>query len=647
MPSLNLLCEKMPEISKNIDHLREKSAALPRTPGVYIMQNESGNVIYVGKSRSLRDRVSQYFHRAHDPKTTRMAASVYDFRFIVCDTEMEALALENSLIKQYTPKYNIRLKDAKSYPYIKLDIRSVWPRITMTRKRIPDGSLYFGPYSSTSTVYATIAQLERTLGIPTCKRRFPEDIGRDRPCVYYQIGRCMGVCTGEITNERYREAIDDAAAILRGGTGEVIRELNKKMLAASDALEFEEAARCRDTIDALRKIGERQKAVGSPETECDVLGLHLTEYDGEDVKFRDCATVFYIRSGYIADSEHFIFGKDEITLSVDAAQSGDDGDSPLSSFVMSLYQAREYIPPEIILSFELPEHDRALLDEYLTERSGRRVTVRTPKKGAAKYLCDMAVKDAEEHINNARVRENENDREKTLATLASLLCLETLPERIEAYDISNLGDEHITAGMVVAVNGKMKSSDYRTFKMKTVEKQDDYASMTEALSRRLAHIGDGSASLGEYPDLILLDGGEGHVSVIRSLFYERGIEIPVFGMVKDEHHKTRTLTDGESEVNIARHPDVFRLIYGIQEEVHRYTVGRMTSAKRKTLKTSTLEKIDGIGPKKAKSLLSSLGSLTAVKNADYDELCRVSGISAADAANIIAYFKNETKHSEE
>lgn len=647
MPSLNLLCEKMPEISKNIDHLREKSAALPRTPGVYIMQSESGNVIYVGKSRSLRDRVSQYFHGAHDPKTTRMAASVYDFRFIVCDTEMEALALENSLIKQYTPKYNIRLKDAKSYPYIKLDVRSVWPRITMTRKRIPDGSLYFGPYSSTSTVYATISQLERTLGIPTCKRRFPEDIGRDRPCVYYQIGRCMGVCTGEISNERYREAIDDAAAILRGGTSEVIRELNQKMLASSDALEFEEAARCRDTIAALRKISERQKAVGSPETECDVLGLHLTEYDGDDVKFRDCATVFYIRSGYIADSEHFIFGKDEITLSVDAAQTGDDGDSPLSSFVMSLYQSREYIPPEIILSFELPEHDRALLDEYLTERSGRRVTVRTPKKGAAKYLCDMAVKDAEEHINNARVRENENDREKTLAALASLLRLETLPERIEAYDISNLGDEHITAGMVVAVMGKMKSSEYRTFKMKTVEKQDDYASMTEALARRLAHIGDGSASLGDYPDLILLDGGEGHVSVIKSLMTERGFDIPVFGMVKDEHHKTRTLTDGESEVNIARHPDVFRLIYEIQEEVHRYTVGRMTSAKRKTLKTSTLEKIEGIGPKKAKLLLASFGSLTAVKNADYDELCRVKGISPADAASVIAYFNNKTKHSDE
>ena len=259
----------MSEISKNIDHLREKSAALPRTPGVYIMQNEAGKVIYVGKSRSLRDRVSQYFHGAHDPKTEKMAASVHDFRFITCDTEMEALALENSLIKQYTPKYNIKLKDAKSYPYIRINIKSLWPRITMTRKRIPDGSLYFGPYSSTSTVYGAIAQLERTLGIPTCKKSFPEDIGKERPCVYYQIGRCMGVCTGNVDPADYREAIERAAGILRGGTRDVILELTKKMTDASEELEFESAARYRDAIEALRKLGERQKAVGSPDVSSD------------------------------------------------------------------------------------------------------------------------------------------------------------------------------------------------------------------------------------------------------------------------------------------------------------------------------------------------------------------------------------------
>lgn len=630
----------MPLISKNIELLREKSAALPRTPGVYIMQNENGHVIYVGKSRSLRDRVSQYFHGSHDTKTSQMAASVYDFRFITCDTEMEALALENSLIKQYTPKYNIKLKDAKSYPYIRIGIKSQYPRITMTRTRLPDGALYFGPYSSTSTVFTAIAQLERTLGIPSCKRRFPEDIGKDRPCIYYQIGRCMGVCTGNVSQLEYRETIERAAEILRGGTREVIASLTKKMLRASDELEFEEAARCRDSIEALRKLGERQKAVGDPTTECDVIGLHLVKFDGDDVRFRDCATVFYIRSGYITDSEHFVFGRDEITLSSEIAENTDeDGDSPLSSFVMSLYQSREYIPSEIFLSFELPEHDRLLLSDYLSEKADRRVAVKTPKKGASKYLCAMAVKDASDH--SANYVKHESDREKTLVTLAQLLCLEVVPERIEAYDISNLGDEHITAGMVCAVDGKLRKSEYRSFNIKSTDSQDDYASMTEAISRRLSHIGEENGSMSICPDLILLDGGKGHVSVIKELLRNEGYDIPVFGMVKDEHHKTRTLTDEENELNIARHPDVFRLIYEIQEEVHRYTVGRMTGAKRKTLKTSSLEKIHGIGPAKSKLLLSHFGSLTALKNASEADIAEVNGISKTDAENIYNYFKKQ------
>ncbi|MGN1347269.1 MAG: excinuclease ABC subunit UvrC [Eubacteriales bacterium] len=620
------------EVSKNIEHLRSKSAALPRSPGVYIMENEAGRVIYVGKSRSLRDRVSQYFHGTHDTKTARMAASVYDFRFITCTTEMEALALENSLIKQYTPKYNIRLKDAKSYPYIRIDIRSEWPRISMSRKRVPDGSLYFGPYSSTQTVFSVIAQLERTLGIPTCKKRFPEDIGLSRPCVYYQIGRCMGVCTGKVDNAAYREAIGRAADILRGGTREVIASLTEKMNRAAEALEFEEAARCRDAVEAMRKLGERQKAVGSPDVECDVIGLHLTSFEGENVRFRDCATVFYIRSGYIADTEHFLFGTDEIA----GVSETDDEDSPLSAFLLSLYQSREFIPSDILLSFELPEHDRLLLSDYLSERAEHKVTIRTPKKGASKYLCEMAVSDAEKHSENAAKRDRNDER--TLVSLASLLQLEVLPERIEAYDISNLGDEHITAGMVVAVDGRLKKSEYRTFGIRSKETQDDYAAMREAISRRLAHIGVEGDTMAACPDLILLDGGRGHVSVIRELMQETGMEIPVFGMVKDEHHKTRTLTDETGEVNIARHADVFRLIYGIQEEVHRYTVVHMTGAKRKTMKTSSLEKIKGIGPAKAKALTDHFQSFADLKKASVEELSSVRGISQKDAEAVHEFF---------
>lgn len=630
-------------------YLREKSMALPRIPGVYIMENESGKVIYVGKSRSLRDRVSQYFHGAHDEKTSRMAANVYDFRFVTCDTEMEALALENSLIKQYTPKYNIKLKDAKSYPYIRLNVKAVYPRITMTRKRIPDGSLYFGPYSSTQTVYSVIGSLERTLGIPSCKRRFPEDIGKGRPCVYYQIGRCVGLCTGCVTEAEYRERIDRAAEILRGGTRETIEKLSEKMQICAENLQFEEAARCRDTIEALRKLSERQKAVGSPDVECDVLGLYTKSYGGE-VSFHDCLSVFYIRSGYIADSEHVLFDNDAILMGDDSytADSSEDpavdtGDSPMTVYIASLYQNRSYIPGEIFLSFELPERDCQLLSDYISDRAGHRVQIRTPKRGSSRYLCDMAVKDARTHSENTRKRQT--NVEETLVHLAAMLGLEVLPERIEAYDISNLGDEHITAGMITVVNGRFEKNDYRMFRIKNQTGADDYAAMRETLSRRFAHFTGNTAESADaleiIPDLILLDGGEAHVHTAREVMAEMHVDIPVFGMVKDEFHKTRTLTDGENEIRIARQMDVFRFVYGIQEEVHRYTVGRMMQAKRKTLKTSTLEAIPGIGQAKAKLLLSAMGSLTAVKKAQTADLSAIPGISTSDAERIYTYFRTD------
>ncbi len=618
-----------------LEYLQTKSAALPRSPGVYIMLNAAGKVIYVGKSRSLRDRVSQYFHGAHDRKTERMASSVHEFRFVTCTTEMEALALENSLIKQYAPKYNIKLKDSKSYPYIKISMKEQYPRITVTRKRTADGSLYFGPYSSTQTVYSVIASLERALGIPTCKKKFPEDMGKSRPCVLHQIGRCMGLCTGKVSQTEYREIMERAAIILRGGTHETIRTLTEKMNRAAEELEFEEAARCRDSIAALRKLGERQKAVGSPDVECDVIGLHLATFADADVQFHDCASVFYIRSGYISDTEHFLFGTDEIVPAEDAFE---EEDSPLSAFISSLYQAREYIPREILLSFELPDHEIDLLTEYISERAGHRVTIRTPKRGAGRYLCDMAAEDAKTHSENTRKRET--GTEKMLANLASLLALEVYPTRIEAYDISNLGSEHITAGMIVAVDGKFKKSDYRTFKMKEQSAPDDYAAMREVISRRLRHITEAKEgdSMAEYPDLILLDGGRGHVAVITELLAALGFHIPVFGMVKDDHHKTRTITTAEDEVNIARHPDVFKFIYGLQEEVHRYTVGQMTHAKRKTLKTSALEQIKGIGPQKAKKLLDHFSSMKALKNASAAELAEVDGITKTDADEIYRHF---------
>jgi len=607
-----------------IEYLRSKAALLPKTPGVYIMENKEGKVIYVGKSRALKNRVSSYFHGAHNIKTDKMVSHVADFRYITCDTEMEALVLENNLIKQYTPKYNILLKDAKSYPYIKVTTEEDYPRVVMTRKRTDKGT-YFGPYSGTGTVFSVISTIEKTLGLPSCKKKFPEDIGKGRPCVYRQIGRCCGLCAGDVSRDEYGELIKCAVQLLKGNTAEVEKSLFERMSAAAEEERFEEAARCRDAIMALKKLSERQKTQLSPDTECDIIALATHEGC-------DCAAALYIRGGMICDSEYFMFGADEIT---GADTKGEE--SPFVSFLVNLYTAREYIPREILLSFEMSEEDRSAVSEYLSKRAGHKITVRTPVRGEGRKLCMMAEKDAVRHSETRRRRDDSD--EKLLVSLAKTLSLEVLPERIEAYDISNLGAEHITCGMIVSEKGKLKKSDYRYFRIKGKDAPDDYGSMREALSRRLSHLDDEKdASFSRCPDLILLDGGAGHVAVIKELIRDSGLEIPVFGMVKDDHHKTRTLVTESEELSIARDPELFRFIYKLQEEVHRFTVSKMTDAKRKTLKTSSLEKIKGIGPAKAKKLLSNFATLTALKNASVEEIRETGKVSEADARAVYEYF---------
>ena len=625
---------------ETLEYLQKKASLLPKSPGVYIMENDCGKVIYVGKSRALKNRVSQYFHGSHDLKTSKMASSVSDFRFICCDTEMEALVLENNLIKQYNPKYNILLKDSKSYPYIRIT-DGEYPRVVLSRKRDEKG-MFFGPYSGAGVVYSVISTLERVLGLPSCKRRFPEDIGKGRPCVYRQIGRCCGVCAGDVSREEYAELIKCAVQYLKGNTDAVEASLYERMMRASEEERFEEAARCRDALSSLKKLGQTQKTQLSPDTDCDVIAF--ASHEG-----CDCAAVLYIRGGKICDSEYFTFGADEITGVRDTAGDGESGigdgdgnsngdeETPMSAFIVGLYRGREYIPPEILLSFEMSEGERTLIGEYLGGRAGRKVVLRTPKKGEGRSLCLMAQRDAVRH-SEARRRRDEDD-ERVMVRLASLLSLEVVPERIEAYDISNLGSEHITAGMVVAEGGKMKKSDYRYFRIKGQSAPDDYEAMRQALLRRLSHLDDGSdASFSKQPDLILLDGGAGHVSVVRDLMRQAGYDIPVFGMVKDDHHKTRTIVSDTQEVSIAREAEVFRFVYKLQEEVHRFTVSRMTAAKLKTLKTSSLEKIKGIGPAKAKKLMAHFKTLSAVKAASLEELCGVTGIGKSDAQTLYCYF---------
>ena len=612
--------------NERLEYLRKKSSNLPKVPGIYMMKDRSGKIIYVGKSRSLKDRVSQYFHLSTDAnvKTRRMVSMVDDFETVICDTEIEALTLENVKIKQFSPKYNILLKDSKSYPYIKLTMNEQYPRISMTRKRVSDGAKYYGPYSGASVVYGVIGTLERSLGIPTCKRSFPKDIGKERPCIYKQIGRCVAPCDNTINQEDYYKLMQCASNVLRGNIKEAVDSLTGQMLDFAENERFEDAARCRDCIEALKKLRDSQKVVGSPDDEYDIIAVYTDNLS-------TCISVFYIRSGIISDSDTYLYGAYEISTT--------DDYEFMSQFIVDLYSKREYIPGEILLAFDMPSEELELVQSYVREISKRAIKIRIPQKGDTKKLCDMVAKNAEEQAKQYKNKLEQDN--KVLVKLSQMLSLDTVPNRIEAYDISNLGNEHITAGMIVYEDGKLLKGDYRVFKMKNQSGADDYSSMKEVLKRRIEHLSDSNGSFSKLPDLILLDGGMTHVGVAREVFNEMKIDIPVFGMVKDEHHKTRTLVTESEEISIAKEQAVFVFVYKLQEEVHRFTVSKMDSAKRKTLKHSTLENIKGIGSKKAKVLLNHFKTLSALKEASLDDILKVKGISKSDAEKIKEYFKED------
>ncbi len=599
--------------------LLQKANELPLRPGVYIMRDRSGKVIYVGKSAKLKNRVSQYFQNSEkDLKTTKMVASVFEFDYILCDTEMEALTLENALIKQYTPRYNIRLKDSKSYPYIKVTDEE-YPRILFTRKRLADKSRYFGPYSSAGIVFEIMALLNKTLGIPNCKLQFPRDIGKSRECLYYQMKQCCGVCMGHVSVEEYRELIRCAVDILKGNTRSAIASLEEKMYAYSEVQRYEAAMKCRDTIRALEKIREKQKVVDSPDAEYDVIGLYSEE-------LCSCLSVYSVREGVLTGKNDYVFGADKIL-----------DEASLTAFLVDYYRHTDSIPRRVVLD-GFVKLEEELFASVLSESAKRKVTVWTPQRTGMKKLCEMVRANAKQ-MAQSYVLEYERDS-STLFKLAELLDLESVPERIEAYDISNLGEEHKTGGMIVYIDGKPRKSDYRTFTIKEVEGTDDYACMRETLRRRLMHLTDEQGSMGEYPDLILLDGGRTHVAAVREVLCKLEIDIPIFGMVKDDYHKTRALCTESEEISIAKEQAIYGLIYRIQEEVHRYTVSRMSSAKRKTIKRSSLEKIKGIGAAKAKELLKHFGTVTAIKEASVDALAAAKGISRADAENIYNFFNS-------
>ena len=605
-----------------IERLRDKANSLPMQPGVYIMKDAEGKIIYVGKSKKLKNRVTSYFVRTeHSVKTGRMVSLVRDFDYIVCGTEIEALALENVLIKRHSPKYNIKLKDAKSYPYIKVTAEE-YPRLIVTRERKSDRGRYFGPYSGTAAAYSALDAVMRIFALPSCKRSFPRDIGKDRPCIYKDMGRCIAPCAGGVSASQYEELVKGAERVLSGKSAEAKAYLKSEMEKASEALEFERAAAFRDSLLALTKLSEKQKVVADEKVNRDVFAIHISD--------TVCAlAMLSVRDGALINKNEFILSAAEAP-----------GDEELASLIAAHYDEWGNVPREIMLGFEISEEDIGLLSEYLSLGQRFKVSVKIPERGEGKALCDMARDNAREVARQHRLEGERED--KNIKRLSELLSLHERPKRIEAYDISNIGNESIVGSMVVWQEGKLKKSDYRLFSVKTTDGADDYGSMREVLSRRLSHIGDGTASLGDIPDLILVDGGDAHVGVARAVLSSLSLEIPVFGMVKDDFHKTRALTDGESEISIAKEFDVYGFIYNLQEEAHRFAVKSSQKAKTKTLTHSILEKIEGIGPSKAKALLAAM-PLGKIKSASVEELSAVRGIGESDAKKIVEFFSKKKK----
>ena len=605
---------------QDIEYLLDKALKLPLSPGVYIMRDEKRKVIYVGKSRALKNRVSQYFRKnsKHDTKTVMMVSKVRDFDYILTDTENEALALESQLIKQYSPKYNIKLKDGKNMPYIRIQLNDDYPKAEVVYARKGDGAKYFGPYSTISAAYGVLKTVQKTFKVHSCSRAFPKDIGKERPCLYCQINDCVAPCTGNVTSEEYKDIYRQIVLFLRGSFSEVKRRLTEKMEYFSEELMFEAAAFYRDRIEALAKVWQRHKIVGSPDSEHDIFAL----YTDDAVS---CIAVFFIREGRIISSENYIFTPDELLNNTD-----------LQSFLYDFYSKRGDVPKEVLLNFDLDE-EKEVLEEALRVIAERKVAIRTPERGELKKLCDMVYENAARHA--YQYKEGREADEAVLIKLAQLLGLEVVPERIESFDISNYGKENITAGMVVAEEGKLKKSEYRLFKIKNIsDKQDDYASMAEAVTRRFERAKQGDEGFAKLPDLILLDGGKGHVSVIKEVLRKMRIDIPVFGMAKDDYHKTRTLCTEDEEISIAKEKQVYMLVYKLQEEVHRFTVSKMRSSKEKSLKKSILEEVDGIGREKAKKILAHFKSLSNLKKASLEEIKAVKGISERNAENVFNYF---------
>ncbi len=615
-----------------MDNIKSKLKNLPMSPGVYIMKNSDGKVIYVGKSKLLKSRVSQYFikSKSHTTKTVAMVSNVADFDYIMTDTETEALALECNLIKKYRPKYNILLKDDKHYPYIKITVQEDYPRIFMTRKISRDGAKYFGPYMSGIMVREAIETIRKIFKIRSCTKVFPRDIGRGRPCLYYQIGQCSAPCSEKITQDEYRESFEEIADILEGRYESIVNKLKEKMYEASERLEFEKAGRYRDKIESIKILGEKQKIMLTRNDNRDIIGIFKNEAES-------CIRIFYMRDGKIQGSEYFIFDTDGATE-----------EELISEFVKQYYYTATNIPKEILISSEIEES--AAIEEWLSTKVGHKIEILAPKRGEKAKLVKFATVNAEETFKQHIFKRNREmiEQNTVLKELSDVLHLSTTPFRIESYDISNISGANSVGVCVVYKNAKASKGDYRKFNIKTVDGADDYESMREVISRRInkgyeeleaikiGKLSEDKAKFLPFPDLILLDGGKGHVSAVKLLMETLGEDIPVFGLVKDDKHRTRDLTDEDTEYGVKRDTDLFRFLYDIQEEVHRFAITSFRKKYETTAVFSELESIDGIGEIKRKKLLNTFLSIDNIRKASVAELSAV--IDKRSAENVYNYF---------
>ena len=585
------------------DELKEKAHALPLKPGVYIMQDAKNEVIYVGKAKALKNRVSQYFANlaSHTEKTRAMVSQIDHFDVIVADSEFEALVLENSLIKRHQPRYNILLKDDKGYPYIRLTVKDPYPRFSLANRAAEDGARYSGPYGSRGATQNIVDALRVALKLPSCNRKFPRDIGKERPCLNYHMGQCDGYCRKEMDQSRYREAIDQAIRLLEGKFQEVGDELQAEMEQAAEELRFEKAAELRDRYRAIELLGKRQKVVAGSLADTDVVGF----FQGEATK--SCFVVLHFAGGDLAAKDWEL---------IDTPMEEDTADI-LSALVRQYYAPRGQIPKQILLPCAL--EDEVPLMRLFSEQAGHRVELVTPQRGAKMDLIRLANKNAAEEVERWTTREERQS--KLMELLGRMLGLETPPRRIESYDISNQGADDIVASMVVYVNAKPLKRDYRRFKLKDMDGPDDYASMDQVLRRRFQRYLDGDEKFADKPDLLLIDGGVNHANVAVRVLEELGLSIPVFGMVKDDRHRTRALVTPEGrEIGIQANQAIFSLVGQIQEETHRFAIEFHRQQQNQRVKGSVLDKIPGVGEKRRAELLRHFKSVKNIKAASLAEL---------------------------